>query len=302
MKTALKKTIHRYGAELLKAAISRYGYELRKTKTYTVDDEAISELDGLTFPDFLECYVSATNSPQFFFLQVGAHNGVSNAYDVLRDYVMRFNLRGLLIEPQARVFRELQENYKEQPGIYFENAAIGHNNGRQKLYTINKNLDFLAYANEAASFDLSQVRKILEKHLRHEAKQDVVRRVKELGLSVDDCIEPEIVETYTFESLLKKHGVHRVDLLEIDTEGFDYEVIKMADLRKLSPTLINYEHEHLNHADKHQCWRDLKALSYRLFTHGGDTCAYRPNWKAGPSKLAVSSAEAELLPTADEAM
>jgi hypothetical protein len=32
--------------------------------------------------------------------------------------------------------------------------------------------------------------------------------------------------------------------------GFDYEVIKMADLRKFRPTLINYEHEHLSDEDQ----------------------------------------------------
>ena len=276
----------------LKKTIRQYGYELRKTKTYTVDSVPITELDGLTFRDFLECYFSALNRPDFFFVQVGAHNGISNFYDVLRDYVIRFNLRGLLVEPQARVFPELQENYKEQSGLNFENAAVGHNDGCQQLYTIKKNLDFLAYANQAASFHLGHLRKILEKHLRHEAAQDVVQRVKELGLSVDDCIEAETVQTYTFESLLNKHGVRSIDLLQIDTEGFDYEVIKMADLRKFMPTLINYEHEHLSDGDQLGCWRDLRALGYRLFTHGSDICAYQADWSwpNQPSKIAFQVA------------
>jgi FkbM family methyltransferase len=284
----------------LKKTIRRYGYELRRTKTYTVDNVPIRELDGLTFRDFLECYVTALNRPDFFFVQVGAHNGISNFYDVMYDSVMHFNLQGLLVEPQASVFAELQENYKAQSGLIFENVAIGHNNGNHILYTIKKNLDFLAYVNQAASFNLSHVRKMLEKHLRHEAAQDVVQRFKELGLSVDDCIEAETVQTYTFESLLNQHGVRRIDLLQIDTEGFDYEVIKMANLREFKPTLINYEHEHLSDVDQLECWRDLRALDYRLFTHGGDTCAYKANWKAGltsgkvgPSKIALSSAETE---------
>ena len=47
------------------------------------------------------------------------------------------------------MFTELQENYKQQSGLNFENAAIGHNNGRQQLYRIKNNLDFLAYMNLA---------------------------------------------------------------------------------------------------------------------------------------------------------
>jgi FkbM family methyltransferase len=271
----------------LKKTIRRFGYEVRKIKNHTVDgvpvvdDVPITELAGLTFRDFLECYFSALNRPDFFFVQVGAHDGISNVDDVLRDYVIRFSLRGLLVEPQARVFAELQENYKGRSGLNFENAAIGRDNGSQQLYTIKKNLDFLAYANQVASFNLDHVRKMLEKHFRHEATHDVVQRITELGLSVDDCIEVETVKTYTFESVLNKHGVRSIDLLQIDTEGFDYEVIKMANLRKFRPTLINYEHEHLSDGDQLECWRDLRALGYRLFTRGGDTCAYRVDWKAG---------------------
>jgi FkbM family methyltransferase len=273
MKKALKALVER--------TLRRFGYELRKTKTYTVDGVPIAELGGLTFRDFLECYFSALNRQDFFFVQVGAHNGISNPDDVLRDYVIRFNLRGLLVEPQARVFAELQENYKGQPGLSFENAAIGHNNGSQELYTINKKLDFLSYVNQAASFNSAHLRKLLGKHVRHGAAPDVVKRIKELGLNIDDCIEAETVETYTFDSLLDKHGVRRFDLLQIDTEGFDYEVIKMANLRKFRPTLINYEHEHLSEGDQLDCWRELRTLGYRLFTHGGDTCAYQKDWKAG---------------------
>lgn len=239
----------------------------------------IRELDGLTFRDFLECYVSALNGPEFFFVQVGAHDGISSVDDVLRDYIVLFKLRGLLIEPQAKLFRELQENYKQQPGLNFENAAIGHNNGKQQLYRIKDNLDFLAYMNQGASFNLGHLRKLLANHLRHGAARDVVQRVRELGLSVDDCIEAETVETYTFEAVLNKYRVRRIDLLQIDTEGFDYEVIKMANLSKFRPALINYEHEHLSDGDRLECWRDLRAFGYRLFTHGGNTCAYQADWK-----------------------
>jgi FkbM family methyltransferase len=281
MESSLKKTINRYGYELLTKYVGRYGYELRITKTRMVDDIPIRELDGLTVQDFLECYFSALKRLDFFFVQVGAHNGVSNANDLLRDYIIRFNLRGLLVEPQTRVFAELRENYKEQSGLDFENAAIGHENGNHKLYTIKKNLDFLGYMNECASFSLDHLRRVLKKHIQREATQEVVRRFRKLGLNIDDCIEAEIVETYTFDSLLNKHNVHRIDLLQIDTEGFDYEVIKMANLRKFRPTLIKYEHEHLSHVDQVGSWRDLRALGYRLFTHGGDTCAYQVDWRAG---------------------
>jgi FkbM family methyltransferase len=279
MKASLNNS-RRYGYELLKKAVGRYGYDLRITKVRVVDDISIRELDGLTVRDFFECYFSALNRPSFFFVQVGAHNGVSNANDLLRDFVIRLNLKGLLIEPQTRMFAELQENYKGQSGLDFANAAVGRENGRQQLYTIKNNLEFLASMNECASFNLDYLRRMLKVYLRGGAPQEVVQKFQELELNVDDCIEAEIVETYTFESLLEQHNVHGFDLLQIDTEGFDYEVIKIANVRKFKPTLIKYEHEHLSHKDQLESWRDLKALGYRLFTHGGDSYAYQVDWRS----------------------
>jgi hypothetical protein len=60
-----------------------------------------------------------------------------------------FIFEAFLIELQTRVFGELQENYKRQSDLDFENAAIGHTNGQQKLYTIKNNLVFLANMTEA---------------------------------------------------------------------------------------------------------------------------------------------------------
>jgi FkbM family methyltransferase len=257
----------------------RFGIDVRKVRTYKVDDVPIRELDGLSFSDFLECYFSALNRPNFYFVQVGAHDGISNAFDVLHEHVIEFGLRGLLIEPQANVFMELKKNYGEQLGLQFENVAIGHANGTQQLYTIKGDLEFLAYVNQAASFNRNHLRKLLANHLRREATPTVVRRFKELGISIDDCIEAEVVTTCTFDSILGKHGINHIDLLQVDTEGFDYEVLKLANLAKYRPTLINYEHEHLSAGDQLECWRGLRGLGYRMFTHDGDTCAYLPNWK-----------------------
>lgn len=60
----------------------------------------------------------------------------------------------------------------------------------------------------------------------------------------------------------------------MDTEGFDFEVLKMADIENKHPTLINYEHEHLRPEDQQASWDYLKKLNYHTFTHQGDTAAF----------------------------
>jgi len=264
----------------LKKAISRLislgGYEIRKKRSCGPDGHPVEELSGIPYKDFLSLYFKSRNLSDFFFIQIGAHNGVSNALDFLHEFVSHLKLSGLLVEPQADVFRELKENYKRCQTVHFENSAIASDTGLKQLYTIKKELDFLQYANQAASFDSDHLSRLLKHHLRKEASVDVRKKFKALGLRVDECIEAESVQARTFQSLLEKHGILRYDLLQIDTEGFDYEVIKMAQLDKYRPTLVNYEHEYMSEKEKQECWSYLTSLNYHIFKHNVDTTAYLP--------------------------
>jgi FkbM family methyltransferase len=232
----------------------------------------VHELAGITFPDFLGLFVKSRNPDDFAFIQVGAYDGRSN--DWLHDLTLRHGLRGILVEPQPGAFRELKKNYEGTQNLAFENIAISDHDGHQNLYVLKTEIDFLQYASQVASFSYEHVRSQLEMHLRKDASQNVIDEMRRRGLTVEQCIGVEVVETRTFTSLLSKHDVQRYDLLQIDTEGFDFEVIKLANLERVRPTLINYEHEHLSHDDQVRCWRYLMTLGYRVFTHGGDSAAY----------------------------
>ena len=55
----------------------------------------------------------------------------------------------------------------------------------------------------------------------------------------------ESVPCLRVETLLARHGIVRTDLLIIDTEGWDWRVLRQFDLRALQPWLILVEHQHL---------------------------------------------------------
>jgi hypothetical protein len=82
------------------------------------------------------------------------------------------------------------------------------------------------------------------------------------------------VPALTLESLLGKHRVERVDLLQIDTEGFDFEIIKMIDFQRMKPEIIHYENNFLNRRQKSECSRILGGQNYALLNLGIDTIAY----------------------------
>jgi FkbM family methyltransferase len=245
------------------------GYEVRKKPDLSVH---VPELAGLSFADFLHSCLAGKDVSKVFFIQIGANDGVSN--DAIHESVVRFGLKGLLVEPQATSFRELTRAYRAHDGVILDNVAISHKDGTQKLYTVDCSLPFLRYANQLASFDYEHVRRQLKRHFNNGASPAVRQSLKDLRLTVDDCIRPELVTTCTFHTLLEKHGISAYELLQIDTEGFDYEVIKMALIERFRPLLVNYEHEHLKERDKVECWNYLRNQGYKLFTHEGNTAAY----------------------------
>ncbi|HEV2172748.1 MAG TPA: FkbM family methyltransferase [Acidobacteriaceae bacterium] len=248
-------------------------YEIVRYHGHTIDGEEIRYLRGLEFADFLGMFLRKAHLSAFFFIQIGAHNGVSN--DHLHDSVLKFNLPGILVEPQPQVFAELQRNYSNCSAVTLENVAVADREGETTFYTINPELTFLQYANQIASLNRDHTRRMIEHHLAHEAAPEIVREFKARGLSADTCIVDQTVRSTTFASLMTKHSVPRYELLQIDAEGYDYQILKTAGIERYKPSLINYEHEHLNESDREASWRYLKSLGYRLFTHDiGDTAAF----------------------------
>jgi FkbM family methyltransferase len=181
----------------------------------------------------------------FFVIQVGACDGVMA--DPLHDWIKRANWRGILVEPQALEFERLKATYaQERHRLVFENVAIADMDGTCTLY-----------------------------RLDDAARTDDWERGRASLLPPYDAHRfiAETVPCITFDSLLRRHDVTRVDLLQIDAEGYDFEILKRVDFATLRPALIRYEHRHLRPKDKHACRKFLKRAGYRVLEMEFDTGA-----------------------------
>lgn len=230
------KAIHR-AKSLISRLAKHYGYRLER-----IVDYSNYQLD--IFP-VLIAQLNPTD-PDFFFVQVGANDGRSG--DPIHFLVKRYHWRGLLLEPQPNAFDELRENYREEQQLTLENIALSYENGQQKFYTVTG-------SSYLGSFD----------------RDALVKRVRDSKKIIEVC-----VQAVTYPTLVARHHFHRVDLLLVDTEGFDYQVIKMTVGAGLPyPRLIRYEHLHLSTADREACAEYLATNGYRLLRDGRDTIAFR---------------------------
>lgn len=202
-------------------------------------------------------------------VQVGANDGRTN--DPIYKYVTRDCWHAVLLEPQPDVFREqLQKTYQGYPHVKLENLALADSGRDLPFYRLS--FTNQRWATGLASFD----RQSIERHLE---SGYIDQQAANHGISVpatkDEYICEVSVKTTDFATLFTRHGISDLDVLCIDTEGYDYEVLKLFDFQNTLPELILYESKNLSDADYQASKLLLEQHGYSLYWQEGNTLAIR---------------------------
>lgn len=193
------------------------------------------------------------------FIQIGSNDGVSG--DPLHNHIISGNWRGILIEPIPFLFNLLKDNYHGYHSLEFENCAVGSFSGTIKIYSIDESKrDVLPeWYFQLASFD----KKMLYKH----------------GIpNVEDLIKTSDVHVQTIDQIIAKSNLQTLNLMHIDTEGFDYEILKTVNFFKYRPEIILFEHCHLINKDYKNALLLLKNNKFKIFRVEKDTVAIRTDF------------------------
>jgi FkbM family methyltransferase len=161
------------------------------------------------------------------FVQIGACDGVSG--DSSHYFIKRGQMRAVLVEPIPQLFCKLQAAYEGIPNVSLVQAAIAEHDGAINLYKVKEGANSLA-DHARWSFQLASFSKA---HL-----------MKHGFVEVD--IEEVTVPCLTLASLMTNCGLDRIDVLQVDAEGFDAEIVKMALRLPLIPECISFENVHLD--------------------------------------------------------
>jgi FkbM family methyltransferase len=203
------------------------------------------------------------STPEPFVLQIGAMDGVQ--FDPIHPFLRRGGWGGLLVEPLPDLFAALVENYRGVPGLRFANVAISSHEGS---ITLNR-VDPEAIRSGAAPDWSIGVSSMFE-------DRNSIGGVK---ISPVDYarIKPHVVKQTvactTLARLLESEAVDRIDLLQIDTEGYDYQVLKQFDFERFHPSIIHLEHYLLPPDEQEACFALLLRNGYVLGTRDIDLVA-----------------------------
>ena len=193
--------------------------------------------------------------PDAFFIEIGANDGEQD--DHLHAHILASRWRGLMVEPVPYVFERLRRNYAGVDRVTLENAAIADRDGALPFFYLAEAPEGEVVPNwytEIGSFS-----------------RDLVLGHGHLIGNIEDRLVETSVPCLTFESLCRKHGVEQLDLMLIDTEGYDAQILRSVDLAARHPRLLVYEHYHLSPEQRFDCERLVAAAGYRTLAEGFNT-------------------------------
>jgi FkbM family methyltransferase len=231
---------------LMKRVLARYKYRITR-----VDNPEL--LETLLHKMLLE-------KGHLTYVQVGANDGVR--FDPIHNFVRanRHRITGVVVEPLPDLFEVLRRNYRDCPGVVAVNAAIHNEKRRATLYRVDprRAVGLPDWVHGIASFD----RKHLAQH----------------SMIPPEAVVGEEVPCLRLDEVLKAHGITDLDLLLIDTEGYDAEIIRSLDFRQARPRTLRFEHGYgagiMDRTTFEAVLQLLHAAGYEVLVELEDATAY----------------------------
>lgn len=199
------------------------------------------------------------------FVQIGANDG--HSADPLYEFVTFHHerVRGLVVEPVKDYFDELVQTYRAYPNIVPVRAAIHRTMKEMTIY-----------------------RPRPGKRLRKGIASFNPEHHKRCGIDPADMLA-EKVRCTTLDELLDEHGIRQLDVLQIDTEGYDAEIVRGIDFNRVRPGIIRFEQGFranlMTPATHRELSRLLHAQGYELVIERRDTTAYLPEIMLGEAAV-----------------
>ncbi len=227
--------------KFLKKIIGIIGFKLID-KNLVKNERILSRYSDLSLEKLLDNLF--LNSELKSVIQIGANDG--QRFDVLEKFIKKYSPFVIFLEPIKSYFNDLKKKYSNNNNLIFENLAITVNNEISQLYKVKD--DKLKYYDEHV-MGISSFKK--EHLIKHGIKKNHIIKVD--------------VQSITIKKLLQKHSVKNLDLIMIDTEGYDgHIVIDFLKNIELRPIII-FEFIHIKNMILEDALKKLKNKDYFFF-------------------------------------
>ena len=166
---------------------------------------------------------------KFGLVVLGAHIGIH-----IKDEISKIKDSSiLLVEPVPHNISAINENLKEFKNIHLEPVAVASVRETKDFFfvkatSINKLKKH--WASGIGSFNKNHL-------LNHRTKRFLIE---------EDDIDNIPIKTVKFEDLIEKYSISEIDKILIDIEGYEYEILRDMDLKKVRINSILFEYKHFD--------------------------------------------------------
>lgn len=152
------------------------------------------------------------------YVQIGSNIGADFFAQKINNLTERCNV--YLFEPNTILIDQLTENYKHLSALH--NVSI-----ISKGVVADKTINKLHVYKQAPTDTM----------LPNYGLTSILHRK-----SYDNVLATIPMDTITFHEFCKEYNIEKIELLMIDTEGYDYEILNSIDLESIDIKLIMCEH------------------------------------------------------------
>ena len=171
---------------------------------------------------------------------VGAHDG-----QMIKFYTKNFNVEKIYaFEPNKKIFDKLKKKTKNIYGteLFLFDFAIGNISEKKILH---ETLDSLS----------STIKEINEESKYYKRKKFILS-----GFAKKNFFQEKMIWIKNFKEILQENKIENIDLLKIDTEGYEFDVLNgIADyISKVK--MITFEHHYDDMIKKNYKFHDVDYL------------------------------------------
>lgn len=229
----------------LKKQVNKTGYQIKKANNFLFLDSLLNKL--------------VAKNGKVNFIQIGGNDGIND--DPLHWFIVwnKAKISGVILEPVQDYFKELEQNYSNYPNIETLNLAI-HNTETEMI--INRVNPDHASVLPKSTKGIASFKKEHHINCKVPSKYIIEEKVK--------CV--------SLNSLLNEYKFDTIDLLQIDTEGYDAEIILNIDFSFFKPSIINFEYYVPNTMSKivfDSIMELLHENGYEIWMEVNDITAYQ---------------------------
>ncbi|MDJ0688921.1 MAG: FkbM family methyltransferase [Xenococcaceae cyanobacterium MO_188.B32] len=258
IKAALTPVLMNFGQQVLKNKVSTE--QTASSHLIEIEGKSIylpkKSLFKFNYEHIFSHLTTSIDTPVNF-IQIGSFDGITN--DPIRKFVINHSWKGIFVEPIKEYYDRLLKNYDGIEGLIFKNVAIDSKPGHRSIYRLRPEaISLTPYAPQFSTFN-----------------REVLTKRKNKFPEIESLIEEVNVPCMTVQEIINTEGMTRVDLVQIDTEGYDFEILKSIDLQLIKPSVIRYEHIHLKDEDRQKSVDLLVNNGYKILFERMDITAYK---------------------------